>query len=193
MKLRHLMLTLASCAFALMTVAPSISQEAADPYSARLGRPLMVQSWSDIPAALRQWWQREPCGYAVNLDKERPIQFHRVAERGPTIVLMPCETKNDEVWHLRTGRLTLPIPSFGPNGGFGIATGLGILTWDSESNRLISTVGSDMIPDLAWRRTYSWSNELVLIKVESAMNRPHPYQWQIEWEATRWRRRPSDQ
>lgn len=190
MVLRNLQRMLAYSVLVLAATSPGNSQDAARPSAARPGHPVMVQSWSEVPIHLRQRWQQEPCGYAVSLDKERPIQFHRVAEHGPTIVLMPCENKNDEVWSLRTGRLSLPVPNFGPDGGFAQATGLGILTWDSESNSLISSVASDIVPDLAWRRTYIWSGGMVLIKVESAMNQPYPYQWQTEWRATPWRSRP---
>lgn len=69
---------------------------------------------------------------------------------------------------------------------------LGILSWDNASNSLISTSMSDMIPDLVWRKTYVWSNGIgmALTKVESALNRPYPYEWQTEWEAKPWRTLP---
>lgn len=191
---RNLKRALASCALALMATVAGKSQDAASPGAARPGLPVMVQSWSEIPAALKQRWQGEPCGNELSIDKTRPIQFHRMREYGPLIALVPCAgmTHHDEVWRMGGGakRLSLPVPSLGPQGGFAEASNLGTLTWDNESNSLISTVGSDMIPDLAWRRTYIWSGGLVLIKVESAMNRPYPYQWQTEWEAMPWRSLP---
>jgi hypothetical protein len=53
----------------------------------------------------------------------------------------------------------------------------------------VSTVESVMILDLAWRRPCIWSCGMVLIKVESAINRPYPYEWLTEWEDTPWRKR----
>jgi len=188
------MRALASCALAIIAAAPGKSQDAARPSDARPGQPVMVQSWSEVPEALKYRWQGQPCGNAGSMDKTRPIQFHRMKEHGPLIALVPCAgiTHHDEVWRMggAAKRLPLPVPSLGPNGGFTEASNLGTLKWDSESGSLVSTTASDMIPDLAWRRTYIWSGGMVLIKVESAINRPYPYEWRTEWEATPWRSLP---
>lgn len=193
--MRNVMRPLIAAALVLSAIIPVRSQDApvAPHRSAQPGQPVMIKSWSDMPASQQERWRGKPC-YGTKLDDERPIQFHRIALGGPLIVLVPCVSivPHDEIWRVQSSveRLSLAVPSSGSTGGFATAPSLGILSWDDATNSLISTSTSDMIPDLAWRRTYVWSGEMILIKVESAMNRPYPYQWQTEWEAKPWRTLP---
>ncbi|RDV03344.1 hypothetical protein [Undibacter mobilis] len=147
----------------------------------------------EIPRQLRAVIGRE-CNYAFWL-KDIPIKIVRPAPKGRAIAMVPCGNIiprsmafTDLTSH--TPRSMAFAVKVAPN-GFGVSDLPGYLEWDSGTQTMTATAGTDMIGSTEWRYSYRYSHieghsAFVLTRIEHRKT-GHPLSnWLPYWEASVW-------
>ncbi|WP_210166452.1 hypothetical protein [Bosea vaviloviae] len=188
-----------SLCLALSVAVTSAQAEGFDASQMPKDGSLYIRRIEDLPSDLSKLWI--PCtGAALRVD--RPIELHRVP-KGPVMALVPCSTivGTTTVWLMRgwplhpPTRLSLPAPDHLPAGGITMTEDLGIVSWHPADGILLSTMTSDMCPDLFWRSTYQITSyagfKFSLLRIESGLRACGTtlgsVRWQTEWAANPWR------